>query len=147
MNNIQTAKNGFKTFLITLVISLAVFSLFYYAFSARVKTPDIEKETSSAVTDSKDTVALAVNQNSPVDTSISPFKDLSQNKMDVEKKIVLSESTQSTSSVPETGGTGITVGLIVSSVVLFLGFYVVYTGPRKYALNRFEKKVLKDLDV
>lgn len=138
MNNTQTAKNGFKTFAITLVVSLAVFGLFYYVLSAGTKTPDIEKETSSTVTDSKNTLALSV---------ASPFKDLSQNKMDVKRKVVLSESTQSTTSVPETGGESITIGLIISSVILFLGFYVVYVGPRKYALNSFEKKVLDDLDI
>jgi len=138
MNNTQTAKNGFKTFVITLVISLAVFGLFYYVLSAGTKTPDIEKETSSVVTNSKDTLAL---------NTSSPFKDLSQDKMDVKRKVVLSESTQSTVSVPETGGESITIGLIVSSVILFLGFYAVYVGPRRYALNRFEEKVLDDLDI
>ena len=147
MNNTQTAKNGFKTFVITLVVSLTVFGFFYYFLSARTKIPDIEKETSNAVTNSKDTLALSVNPNSPEDQTTSPFMDLSQNKMDVKRKVVLSESTQSTSSVPETGGESITIGLIVSSVILFLGFYVVYIGPRRYALNNFEKKVLDDLDI
>ncbi len=147
MNNAQTAKNGFKTFIITLVVSLTVFGFFYYVLSARTKTPDIEKETSSAITNSKDTLALSVNPNSSEDQVTSPFKDLSQNKMEIKKKVVLSESTQSTSSVPDTGGTGITMGLIISSVILLLGFYVVYIGPRKYALNRFEKKVLDDFDI
>lgn len=140
MNNAQAAKNGFKTFLVTLVISMTVFGLFYYFISTDTKEPDIEKETIGNVQNTKDTLANSSN------TTDSPFENLSQAKVDIQKKVVLSESTQSTVSVPQTGSTGVTVGLMVSSVILAFGAYITVIGPRKKALERFEKRILNDLD-
>lgn len=146
MNNSETAKNGFKTFILTLVVSLIVFSAAYYMLSGSFKSVNIEENPQLSQKDSD------TQKNILASTSgSSAFEDLSKQKMQVPQKVVLAgatsaESSQSTTPVPNTGTTEITFGLIFSALILGLGVYLIYLGPRRLALSNFEKDVLNDLD-
>lgn len=50
------------------------------------------------------------------------------------------------SSVPETGDASITIGFLVSTILLAFFAYLIFVNPRKYALSKFEKDVLDDND-
>jgi len=161
MNNAYQAKNGFKTFLLTLVISLGVFGVVYYITSYPSYSVDIDAHTAGS--EGKDLS----------DGSESAFASLNT-EMNTPRRVVLAgataegdattgvvstggstpassattvptattqETTQST--VPDTGVTSLTVSLLVSLVVLSLGIYYVYLGPRKLALRSFEDRLLE----
>ncbi|MBP8961131.1 hypothetical protein KBG31_02820 [Patescibacteria group bacterium] len=153
MNNSYQAKNGFKTFLLTLVISLGVFGVVYYITSYPTYKVDIESHTGVS---QKDVLS---------DSDQSPFAQLNT-EMNAPRRVVLSgateggsggdtgapaktpapasvvnETTQST--VPDTGVASLTLSLLVSLVVLCAGLYYVYLGPRKLALQKFEDRILE----
>ena len=156
MNSNTQAQKGLKTFLLTLVISLVVFSAIYYIINA--DTP--EKNSYEGAAES----SLNVQRNSSADTATlgdtntrSVFGELASTEAqdyDVQPRQVLSgaeeydedtiETTQTT--VPVTGIFGPTFGLLLSSLSLGLGAYLIFLGPRKSALASFEKGVIKDLD-
>lgn len=148
MNNTQ-AKNGFKTFIITLSISLVIFSALYYVITDSSPEVNIEDDivqvSSVEVVEEEEaptvfsTIAMESGKSSyPVsETPSSP--------------VVLSgadttETTESTSPVPDTGSSEITMGLLVSVVILTLGTYLIKLGPRNLALSSFENRVKKELD-
>ena len=54
------------------------------------------------------------------------------------------ETAQST--VPDTGISGPTMGIVLTLVILGFAAYVMFIGPRNIALYNFEKDVLDDLD-
>lgn len=138
MNNSETAKNGFKTFVITLFISLIVFGGLYYIISGPANKVDIEKNLQSTGS----TIASA-------NTSKNVFEDLSKQKIkDIPQKMVLAGATGQTtqSTVPQTGTTEMTTGFFLSLMILLVSVYVIFKGPRKYALSSFEKDVLRDLE-
>ena len=135
------AQKGFRTFVLTLVISLVIFSVLYYLLSTSTKA-DInnDSKTTGMSADTKTVLAVA--------TAPSLFEDLYKQKIDLPKKSVLAgatEATQTSSSVPATGSTEMTVGLMLSSGLLLFGFYVLYLGPRRLALKSFENRVTRDL--
>lgn len=148
MNSYDHAQKGFKTFLVTLTISLVVFSVLYYFLSNQAPN-DINagapKETASA---------------SKYIASTSPFEDLANKKIAVQPKTVLAGSTvadttgttgtttttttaQTTASVPNTGSTEVTIAFVISGLLLMVGFYVLYLNPRKLALQNFERRFTK----
>ena len=156
MNSNAQAQKGFKTFILTLVISLVVFSAIYYIINS-----DSTTETNyTAPKEEK----LPVQANSSMETSTlgdtstrSVFGELAATEAeeyDVQPKQVLAgaetyqedtvETSQST--VPVTGFFGPTFGLVVSLFTLGIGAYLIFLGPRKTALASFEKNVIKDLD-
>ncbi len=158
MNNAYQAKNGFKTFLLTLVISLGVFGVVYYITSYPSYKVDIDSHTGSSQED-----VLS-------DSAESPFAQLNT-EMNTPRRVVLSgateeeleedsdvveptsvteapapvattqETTQST--VPDTGVASLTFSLLISLIVLCSGLYYVYLGPRKLALQKFEDRILE----
>lgn len=143
MNSLDQAQKGFKTFIITLIVSLVSFSFLYYlisGFSAR----DVDINDSAEAASPK-VISANVDKN--------PFEKLSREKVDVPAKVVLAgadvadtdtpESTQAT--VPDTGATEITYALFISLVILSVGGYLIALGPRNLALSGFERKVRKDL--
>ncbi|HSX39766.1 MAG TPA: hypothetical protein VLI92_04240 [Candidatus Saccharimonadales bacterium] len=154
MNNSQVAKNGFKTFIVTLVVSLVLFSVLYYYLAGSTKDVDIENKDLHVAKNS--TVAMVAPTAAPSAPSVtaddstgpgdSAFAMLSQQKINSEGKTVLAASTESTGSVPVTGVTEITWGILLSVVALAFGCYLVFLGPRKAALKQFEKDITKDLD-
>lgn len=145
MSNTYQAKSGFKSFILTLSLSLVIFSALYYVVTDVSKDVDIEKR------ESDEKVVL--------NTKDSIFGKLSEQKLDRTEQAVLAgattteegtpgtldaveEATEST--VPVTGSntfTGITIGFGFLTVAL----YIIFSGPRRMALIGFEKKVVKNL--
>jgi len=194
MNSNKQAAKGFKTFILTLVISLAVFSGIYYFINSQ------EKETiSKSAQGSRQELAVPASrqgnveeatlgdnsgrvaseeelvtpeETAPVTESVglgeapapSVFAQLASQKMDVPQRMVLagsdtasttaaittggtapsSETAQST--VPDTGMSGPTLGVVLTLVILGFAAYIMFLGPRNIALYNFEKDVLDDLD-
>src|SRR3989338_5290005 len=120
MNNSEVAKNGFKTFLITLTVSLVFFSVVYFFLTGSTKKVDIEQP------DLQVAKSMVVASAAAAAKDDSVFYDLSREKVNVAGRAVLAGSTQSTASVPETGSTEITVGFVLSLLALGLGSYVVF---------------------
>jgi len=154
MNNSSTqAQKGFRTFVLTLSVSLIVFSLVYYFISesqvgmesnALVKQdqPKVEAKPLSANLEEKDESATE-----------SVFKKIADSKVELRERAVLAGTDTvdvdpveqpSPSQVPQTGIFGITAGFIISTFSFLTALYVVGKGPRKLALSSFERKITKD---
>jgi len=189
MNSKTQATKGFKTFILTLVISLMAFSAIYYVINkeqeensyveksetSRALNAPIHRDGSTEVDTLGDTdvrekeEAVIVNESDEEQVSI--FEELANQKMDnVPQRHVLAGSgtadttattdtaavvaTGSTadttevaqSTVPDTGISGPTLGIILTLVILGFAAYVMFIGPRNIALYNFEKDVLDELD-
>jgi len=144
MSNTYQAKSGFKSFVLTLSLSLVIFSALYYVVTDMSKEVDIEKEEEqNKVT---------------VNTEDSIFKRLSEQTSNNREGTVLAgaetaggtpstldtaeETTEST--VPDTGSNTF-MGIATGFILLTAALYMIINGPRKLALSEFEKDVLKDL--
>lgn len=132
--NEQQAKSGFKTFAVTLILSLIIFGAVYYLITDNTMNGvDIENELSARIQAEE----------------YSAFGELSTQKLDVPSRAILggaegpTETTEST--VPDTGS-NMTLGMIISITTLSFGFYIVVSNPRKFALKFFEKGFLRDMD-
>jgi len=144
MNQAEQAQKGFKTFILTLSISLIVFSAVYYFItnsSSISSTSDIESENQ-----------MTKNENPADKTSDAStvFGTLANQKItDVQPQAVLAgsdvaaESTQSTGT-PEGGIVSITIGLIVSIAIFLFGMFVIANDPRRMAIRNFEDKFTRD---
>lgn len=142
MNNSTIAKNGFKTFILTLAVSLIVFSVIYYIQTDASNKVNIE--STDKISQTKENTPKQVA--SAADTSV--FKAITNDKTQVPTKAVLgsattTETTQST--VPTTGITEITYAFVVSLGITLFGVYLFVYEPRRRALLDFERKVKKDL--
>lgn len=154
MSSTQQAKDGFKTFITTFVVSLVVFGAFYYFVSDSAANDVSIEDASSAIgytaTPEQSAGAQPSIQGASADSSndnASPFGELARQEVNVDEKTVLAGATQTTqSTVPETGTASITIGLISSLLLFALFIYIVFINPRKYALSRFEKRVIEKLD-
>jgi cobalamin biosynthesis Mg chelatase CobN len=185
MNSKTQAQKGFKTFILTLAISLAVFSGIYYIINtdnseqktsaqnsanqessvldARVESAtDATDTTDTANKSAEDQTADSSTNNENEKSQDSVFETLANSKITdtqsptvagvSQEKAVLSGSDQATttetsqSTVPVTGISGPTVGIILTLVILSLVAYIYFVGPRKMALSSFEKDLLDDLD-
>jgi len=169
--NSDSAKSGFKTFILTLSISLIVFSVVYYLVTntgAGDSSAPYQASIAPVTTGSLPSDALALETGTEVagvsDTSsdsstfstdssvFGEIVDKPVGAVTVNAGVVLagatsSPTTQTTGSgaaVPETGVVGITAGLLVSLVFFLTGMYYIASNPRKSALGGFEKKILKD---
>lgn len=158
MNNSVQAQKGFKSFLITLSVSIFVFSIIYYLINDTSSTPvDIEQD-SKAISQNQPAVQgvqteqkpLATTQTQQDRSSDSAFEQLSKQKMEAPKKAVLAGATQATSStqstVPATGSVEITYALAISSLVIIFASFIYLRGPRSLAMVSYEKGFLKDLE-
>lgn len=139
MNNSYQAKSGFKTFIFVFLISLGIFSLFYYLTSSSGKELDIENYSAPR----EDVLGETAEK--------SAFEELSKQQMppptvlagaDVREDAP--ETTQTTTAVPDTGFSGITMALFSSVAILSLGAYTLWTNPRKTALAAFERKIIEE---
>jgi len=163
MNTNYQAQKGFKTFLVTLVISLGIFVAVYYVTSYPSYKIDIEESTGGKVSGRTDVAEtkLAV---SPISEEKSPFRQLNDTEISVPRRAVLAGSDENLiseypsapdetplveepadtpeSTVPDTGSFGMTVSLFSSLCVLGAGLYYIYLGPRKLALRSFEDRFL-----
>ena len=185
MNANEQAQKGFKTFILTLSISLIVFSVIYYLISnnsnfeqnsdlvgdasnaqpavnaeaAEVVQPEAPAEIVEAPTEPQvdETVAVveeevtealvaeAESEVAGIATEASVFEQLaSQTGTTRQTGAVLagaSESSQST--VPVTGVTSVTFGLIASLVIFFGVMLFMSKDPRRFAMSGFEKKMTR----
>lgn len=149
MNNSTQAQKGFKTFLLTLSVSLIIFSVIYYVITnTSAQTDSLPKDVVGAVTESPKQEVPETPENS-ADTV---FGKLAAQPMNVDSKAVLAgadvqttSTTQSTTSVPETGVVGITFGLITSGLLFVLATLVIAKDPRRLAINSFEKRTIRKL--
>lgn len=169
MNN-NTNQKGFKTFVLTLSISLIVFSIIYYFVSeSQLVNDEIVLEDSQSKMQSMNAK----------EEPKSEFKQLADAKIQVPERAVLagattvggeeiptattkttttpttpttttsttskttevSETTQA--AVPQTGVTEVTLGLMFSALAFLAGIIVISKNPRHLALESFEKKVTK----
>lgn len=179
MNSKTQATKGFKTFILTLMISLIVFSAIYYiinteqeesTFSERreVEQPLNSMETATLGETDVREKEVPVTEDKPVEGvggEGSVFEKLANQKMDnVPQRqvlagadtadttaVVATESTVDTteveqSTVPATGISGPTLGIVLTLVILGFAAYIMFIGPRNIALYNFEKDVLDDLD-
>jgi len=163
MNNSESAKRGFRTFILTLSISLMVFSGLYYALTTYSPQKDSGEEKIEAVNTAglhgsdtnKDSVSSTVTKDNEV-PSVQGAKDqktvfgaVANSKPATRPQEVLAgatsapQTTQSASPVPSTGFTEMTLGLLLS-FSLFVGAMIYnFLNPRKLALSNFEKKLIK----
>ena len=151
MNNSESAKRGFKTFILTLSISLILFSAAYYALTT-YNPGGKSNEGQPIATSELGANSTADNESSPnvqgAKDERTVFGQIIEKKPREQAQEVLAgatsapQTTQSTTSVPVTGFTEMTVGLLLS-LVLFVGAMVYnLINPRKFALSSFEKKLL-----
>jgi len=184
MNSKEQAKKGFKTFILTLVISLVIFSGIYYVINSEQdddyygdynkveeKVDVLGSEAGAGGTNEVDKVS---ERDTTEDESV--FADLAEQKMDEEQgRQVLagSDSVDTTSTidtttiidttvvadttidttaevaqttVPDTGVSGPTVGVVLTLIILGFAAYIMFLGPRNVALHNFEKDFLDDLE-
>lgn len=151
MNNEQ-AKNGFKSFVVTLFVSLIIFGALYYLITGASGTTNIESY--SAVTE---TEMVANNSNEDksqvwydgknvkgVGSERSYFGDLVDTPVDDAAPKVLAGADESTeSTVPDTGSNTL-AGTILVLVSFSIALYAILVFPRKFALSGFEKEATKD---
>jgi len=163
MNNSYQAQKGFKTFLVTLVISLGIFIAVYYVTSYPSYKINIEESTGGELL-GRTAVGETELAISPVSEEKSPFRQLNDTEMAVSKRVVLAGSDENIvpevpavpaetapigvpsdtpeSTVPDTGSFAVTISLFFSLCMLGAGLYYVYLGPRKLALKSFEDHFL-----
>lgn len=144
-----SAANSFRTFILTLSVSLIVFSLIYYFMSSSGNNTDIfESSEVSSKTSMIDRKEESV-ENTLDKEGESVFGKIASSDPDVQAKYVLAgtdeaeETTQSTSEVPETGIFSITTGLLSAFVLFILALIVISSNPRRLALDTFEKTITK----
>lgn len=148
------AKKGFKTFLITLSVSLVLFSFIYYIVTDSKQDINLDdstpsKEVSAAVTPTPEVKGDSTVADAKVDSSNekSLFAELTTTTSSTNQRTVLAGTTQSSqSSVPSTGVDSITYALVASSILLAGGVLYYIYGPRKVAINSFEREVIRSLD-
>ena len=153
MNNEQ-AKNGFKTFVVTLFVSLVIFGALYYLITGNSKTVNIDSY--SAVTK---TETVAYNPEGPsqegevwydaknvkgVGSERSYFGNLTDTPVDNAAPTVLAGADEATeSSVPDTGSNTL-AGTIFVLGSFSVALYAILVFPRKFALSGFEKEVTRN---
>ena len=149
------AKKGLSTFVLTLSVSLIVFSTIYYLMTAKSSnveeapnpisavTVKDENEAKSSDTDSQNTVFGELASVDPK-TSYGQVLAGADEVVDDGTGTAVTQTTQSGSSL-ETGTVSITVGLVFSLAVFILTLVFVSKNPRRLALTSFEKKTTKDL--
>jgi hypothetical protein len=161
MNNSESAKRGFRTFILTLSVSLIVFSAVYYALTtynsngnSSGERSETANELGSGVIKENDVAGEGSlgDEDSPsvkgTKDKSTVFSEIVGKKPQVQVQQVLAgatsapQTTQSSTSVPITGFPEMTVGLMLS-LGLFIGAMVYnLINPRKIALSSFEKKML-----
>lgn len=203
MNSRKQAAKGFKTFLITLITSLVIFSGIYYVINSQEE--DTTYYESSQTQDYEDVLGSDIeepkNKESETPTNVkgasnmvptenteeseeSVFADLANQKMDDnstespvspasnnEQVLAESDSVDTTSTVdteptadttlttdttdttavaestvPDTGVSGPTMGLVMTIIIMGFAGYIMFLGPRNVALHNFEKDTIEDLD-
>jgi len=153
---------GLSTFVLTLSISLIVFSAIYYFMTTNNTSSDSEYSDFSVGVVTEQKVEEKTEESAPkpmtqgnTDSDGSVFGKLASTSRDsysgqvlagtdvgvVETELTEAEVPQTTQSNLQTGVTSITFGLF-SALALFLsGMIFIRKGPRKVALSTFEKNI------
>ena len=150
---------GLSTFILTLSISLIIFSAAYYLMTYKSSQPENSSDPSVANVVVKEEESNPVTDASGGDKTV--FGSIASANPNTAYRQVLSGSDavpsgtqvddvsttpQTTASANlETGVTSVTVGLILSFVLFAFTMVFVYKDPRKIALSTFEKKASKGL--
>lgn len=160
----EKASKSFGTFILTLSISLIVFSAIYYLMTkSSLDSGQFNPSTEVVSKGDKVTSDYTV-QNSGEDKqgntqgdkqgdkSQSVFAQIADKNPNVQAKEVLAGSTtaetpQTTTSGPnpDTGIAGITIGLFLSLALFLSAIIFVFKNPRNIALSSFEKRSTKRL--
>ncbi|MBN1162843.1 hypothetical protein JXA34_03835 [Patescibacteria group bacterium] len=152
MNNSTQAQKGFQTFVLTLSVSLIIFSVIYYFVTNSNRTPDITTSVTEEVY-TKDTPDSEDEASSGADTV---FGKLASQEMDVPRRAVLSGATEETvnspdeteetteSTVPNGGVVSITFGLFSSVLFLLFAAWMIGRNTKGAALVRFENQFIRD---
>jgi hypothetical protein len=157
MNPETQAKNGFKTFIVTLSVSLVVFSALYYvvndvsgnvdiedyqAIEKKAVAFEVEKEVKGAKTESA--FGLLANTTPLEEPQVLAGTDDATTTTDTTTATTTTTTTATTdetveSTVPETGSATL-MGTLVSVGLFSVALYFILVGPRKFALASFEDR-------
>lgn len=151
---------GLSTFVLTLSISLIVFSAIYYFMTTKTSTSEYddfrvgvveengfeEEPVSQPISDS--TQEQPVNDTSVFGKLASASPDSNSGQVLAGTDTAGSEVSEMPTEVPETtqsnletGVTSITFGLISALALFISGMVFIHKGPRKAALSTFEKNI------
>lgn len=152
-------ESNLKSVAVISLVSVLLFGIFYYLITDVTNTPSSNLKTQSqkiteqalAQNTSANTTSeeyLAKEEVKGESTEKSVFKTLSSQKANVAPKMVLGGSDDQTtqSTVPATGSETIFGAFVVSSLITFTGLYLLLTQPKKAALAKFEKRIIRELD-
>lgn len=164
MNKELQAKNGFKTFIVTLSVSLVIFSAIYYLITDSTGNVDIESsdpvafEVKGASTESvfKDISTKPTHADPAVlqaaDTTEDTTGDAMEEDAMVDDTTTGTDATDNTAmeeeveeaTVPDTGSETL-VGTMMALGFFAAAVYMILAGPRKLAIAEFENKISKEL--
>ena len=166
MTSTDQAKKGFKTFVLTLSVSLIVFSVIYYLLTGSENTSDSELLTSESSTVQKENApsVAGVTESSPfgglakkelIATTIptnryrpvpAVLADTDTTTTTVETGLPPVPVPQTTVSVPDGGVLEVTIGLLLSVFIFGIAFYWNKLNPRRLAMTNFEQRIIEDLN-
>ncbi len=161
MNKEAQAKNGFKTFIVTLSVSLVIFSAIYYLITDSTGNIDIENdnpvafEVKGASTESvfkdistkpthADPAVLQAADTTEDDTTTGTTEDTTEDAMLEGTTEDTMEDETEEATVPDTGSETL-VGTMMALGFFATAIYMLLAGPRKLALAEFEDKITKNL--
>lgn len=143
----ENAGKSFKTFVLTLSVSLIIFSVVYYVMS--VNSSNQESFDNSLSDNVVEKEVKGVEQK-------SVFNEIASKDPGVQAKEVLAGSTvattaevqQTTQSAADlqTGTFSITAGLFIALIIFLSTLVFVLNNPRKLALSSFEKNALRGVE-
>lgn len=147
MDKQQQAKNGFKTFMTTLVVALVVFGGIYYAASSELQINDEPTDTGKATevsynvrgTSDENSIFGELNKTAPQVLAGTDVVDTTTTT----ETAVTTEETQET-TVPDTGSETL-IGTVITLTAFSIATYFIVNNPRKFALNKFESNITKEL--
>lgn len=147
--NEYTAKNGFKTFVLTLGVSLLFFGLVYFLLNANTgESENIDDAKMNTTNEEVLGTTTEAPQEQAKEEEVKPeekptvFAEIAKIKPNVVAPAVLAGATQTTqSTVPVTGTTSVTLGFMSAVSLLAFSAYTLVKGPRNAALKSFERDV------
>jgi hypothetical protein len=151
--SVQTnAGKSFRTFLLTLSVSLILFSGVYYFLTTNASKPEslntsLNEKVVTKVTDNSNTQNAT--QVAGAATEKTVFGSIASKDTGGQTRQVLAgatETSQTTTPAPVTGTTSVTMGLFGALIFFVASLFVVSKNPRKLALSTFEKSVTKSVD-
>jgi hypothetical protein len=153
--SVQTnAGKSFRTFLLTLSISLILFSAVYYFLTTNASKPESletsfneSKAVVNKVVDNSDVKESGEVAGAVVEKTV--FGEIATKDTGGQVRQVLAAATdapQTTTTAPNTGTTSVTIGLFSAFIFFIASLFVVSNNPRRLALNTFEKNITKSVD-